>query len=268
MTTVTSASESAPEPASAPGPAAGTAPPGPGAARPLMPELTRRQELALLARALWREGYDDHVAGHITYRDHDGTFLCSAWPLLWSELRPEDVIRIDGDGRLLEGSWEVPRGIPLHLQLHRLRHDVTVAVHNHSRYGTVWANARQVPPCYDQTSALYRGEVVVVDEYDGPVNDPEAARKAVERMGDADVALLANHGVFVLGDSIRAVHLRAVALEHRCRMAWQLGALGKGVPMPEHVMELLRQRPQRNFPGLWEGAVRQELRDDPTLLAS
>ncbi len=81
----------------------------------LLPELSPRQELVLLARALWREGYDDHLAGHITYRQADGTLLCNPWLLLWEELRPEDVLVIDLDGNVLDGHWPVPLGIPLHL---------------------------------------------------------------------------------------------------------------------------------------------------------
>jgi L-ribulose-5-phosphate 4-epimerase len=34
----------------------------------LIPELTRAQEIVLLARTLWREGYNDHLAGHINLR--------------------------------------------------------------------------------------------------------------------------------------------------------------------------------------------------------
>ena len=39
----------------------------------LLPRSQPREELVLLARTLWREGYDDHLAGHITYRQADGT---------------------------------------------------------------------------------------------------------------------------------------------------------------------------------------------------
>jgi L-ribulose-5-phosphate 4-epimerase len=152
-------------------------------AEKLLPDLTPREELVLLARTLWREGYDDHLAGHITYRQSDGTLLCNPWLLLWNEIRPEHVIRIDLDGNVLEGDWPVPPGIPLHLELHKLRDDVVVAVHNHSRWGTVWAGMMRVPPPYDQSSALGGGELVLVDEYDGPVNDPAAARRACEPAG-------------------------------------------------------------------------------------
>ena len=72
----------------------------------------------------------------------------------------------------------------------------------------------------------------MVDEYDGPVNDPGAAARAVAAMGGADLALLANHGVFVLAGSVRAAHQRAVALEQRCRHAWHVEALGAAARCP------------------------------------
>jgi L-ribulose-5-phosphate 4-epimerase len=235
-------------------------------AEKLLPDLTPREELVLLARTLWREGYDDHLAGHITYKQPDGTFLCNPWYLLWCELRPEHVIRIDIDGNVVEGDWPVPLGIPLHLELHKRRTDVVVALHNHPRWGTIWADAGRVPPCYDQSSALGGGGVVVVDEYKGTVNDASTAAAAVEAMGDADLALLANHGVFVLGTSIRAVHQRAVALEQRACHAWQVEALGGGRELPEPARSMFASSDGTGFIGFWEAMARRELAADPTLL--
>ena len=152
--------------------------------------------------------------------------MCNPWLLLWEELRPEDVLVIDLDGNLIEGEWPVPLGIPLHLELHRRRHDVVVAVHSHPRFATVWADLGRIPGCYDQSSALGGGELVVVDEYDGPVNAPDSAARAVASMGSADTALLVNHGVFVTAGSIRAAHQRAVALEYRSWRAWHVEVTG------------------------------------------
>ena len=235
-------------------------------AEKLLPDLTPREELVLLARTLWREGYNDHLAGHITIKQDDGTFLCNPWLLLWKELRPEHIIRIDIDGTVVEGDWPVPLGIPLHLELHKRREDVTVAMHNHSRWGTVWADAGRVPPVYDQSSALGGGELVLVNEYAGTVKDSNIAAGAVEAMGSADMAILANHGVFVLGSSVRAVHQRAVALEWRCKVAWNVEAVGGGAPLVEPVAARFRASDGNGFHGFWEAMVRQELAEDPSLL--
>lgn len=235
----------------------------------LIPELTPAQEIVLLARTLWREGYNDHLAGHITYNLGDGTLLCNPWLLTWNEIRPRDIIRIDLDGNVVEGDWPVPLGIPLHLELHKARENVKVAMHNHPLYGTVWSDMREIPPIYDQSSNLGGGgDLVLVDEYDGAVNSPDAARKAIEALGDAELALLAGHGVFVLGSTVRAVHQRAVALEQRCKHAWHIRAAGvrPESPLPQWWIDRTRNSDGNGFIGFWEAAVRAELREDPTLL--
>ncbi len=236
----------------------------------LMPELSGPQELVLLARALWREGYNDHLAGHITINRGDGTLWCNPWLLQWDELRPEHVIVIDLEGKVVEGEWPAPLGIPLHLALHRARPDVQVAVHSHPLFGTVWADIGQVPPVLDQSSALGGGELILIDEYGGPVNDGSSAIGVIDALGNADLALLAGHGVFVLGASCRAAHQRAVALEQRCQRAWHARALvGDGAlrsALPASFLERVAKSDGTKFIGFWEAAVRAELRADPTLL--
>jgi L-ribulose-5-phosphate 4-epimerase len=238
-------------------------------AEKLIPDLSSREELVVLARALWREGYNDHLAGHITVNLGDGTLLCNPWPLTWAEIHPAQVLRIDLDGRVVEGDWLVPLGIPLHLEMHKLRSDIAWAVHNHPLYGTVWADMGEVPPVLDQSSALGGGgDLALVNEYSGPVNDPVSARRAVEQMGEACSALLAGHGVFVLGGSARAVHQRAVALEQRCQRAWHVRAAGSGAtsPLPKAFLDFMAATDGEGFIGFWEAAVRAELRADPHLL--
>jgi ribulose-5-phosphate 4-epimerase/fuculose-1-phosphate aldolase len=233
----------------------------------LVPTLTPRAELAVLARALHREGYEEHIAGHISYKQPDGTLLVNPYHLRWDEVRARHVCRIDRDGNQLEGDWFVSTAIELHLQLHKMRDDVTVAVHNHPRWGTVWASLRRVPPVHDQTSSLVGNDIALHDEYDRPVGHADDARAAVESLGSAAAALLGHHGVLVVGDDVGQVYARCMSLEWRCRMAWHVEALGGAAPMPPEASgRLARGIDRRGYPGLWEAMARQEIQLDPRVL--
>lgn len=234
---------------------------------PPLPDLTPRQELALLARILFREGYDDHLAGHITYKQPDDTLLVNPFGLTWDEIRAADVMRIDRDGAVLDGPWTVTPAITLHLELHKVRHDAGVVVHNHPRWATIWADIGRTPEIFDQTGAMYHGDVALYEDYQGGVNDEENARQAVKAMGDANVALLANHGVLVLGPDVARTYLRASVFEWRCRQAWHVAAAGGGRPMRADVAARFGDIfNQVAFPGLFEAMARRELRADPTIL--
>lgn len=234
---------------------------------PAVPELTPAQELALLARMLFHEGYDDHLAGHITMRQPDGTFLVNPFGLTWDELRASDVMRMDADGNRLDGPWTITPAITLHVELHHARQDVGVAIHNHPRWGTLWADLHRVPEVYDQTGAQFPGEVALFDDYTGSVDQVDNARAAVAAMGTADVALLANHGVMVLAPDPAMAYLWAASFEWRCRQAWHLEAMGGGQPMrPDVVTSFGSYFRSGPFPGLWEAMVRRELRRDSSVL--
>ena len=80
--------------------------PNPGR-RPLLPKLTAQQQVALLCRVLSREGYNDHIAGHITVKQEDGTYLANPWELTWGELTASDILRLDATGKVIEGEWNI-----------------------------------------------------------------------------------------------------------------------------------------------------------------
>jgi len=232
-------------------------------------DVSPEQELALLARMLFNEGYDDHLSGHITSKQPDGTFLVNPWGLTWDEICASDVARMDRDGNQVGGRWLITPAITLHVVLHQHRHDAGVVVHNHPRWGTIFADAQRVPPIYDQTGAMYSGEIAVYDEYDGPVNEVSNATGAVLGIGSADAALLANHGVLVIGKDVREAYIRSMVLEWRCRQAWHVEALGGGVPMRDEAATAfgaLVDSVEDAFDGFFEAMARRVIRNDPGVL--
>lgn len=234
----------------------------------LLPSLTARAELAVLARALCREGYDDHISGHISYKQPDDTLLVNPYHLRWDEVRAEHVMRIDLDGTVVDGAgWFVSTAIRLHLELHRARPDVAVAVHNHPQWGTTWAAIGRVPPVYDQTSSLVDNDIALHDDYGRPVNDVGEARSAVRSLGSGKAVLLRHHGVLVVAPDVARAFARCMSLEWRCRQAWRVEAAGGGSEMPSEASQALAAGiDRRGYPGLFEAMARKEIQDDPSVL--
>ena len=143
------------------------------------------------------------------------------------------------------------------------------ALHNHPLFGTVWADLAELPPILDQSSALGGGTLVLVDEYEGPVNDPASARRAVEQMGDVV------HGA---AGRPRRVRARRFGPGRSTSGRWRSSSAAStpGTPAPpevrappgsrRHSSTSMARSDGEGFIGFWEAAVRAELAADPDLL--
>ena len=234
--------------------------------RPLLPELSEQAQVALMCRMLFQEGWDDHIAGHITFRLADGRILTNPWELAWDEITASDIVTLDENGQHLEGEWNITPAIGLHLQLHTLRPDASVVIHNHPRYSGLWADMHRIPPVYDQTGAYVDGPLPLYNEYEGTFEDEDRTLAAAKALGDAKWALLANHGALVTGRDLRQAHLRAITLEWRSKRAWQIEIAGGGVPLDDEQVTAAALPDANGFPFLWEAMARRELRRDPGVL--
>ena len=118
--------------------------------------LTLRQELALLLRALKVEGYDDHFLGHITVNNGEGKYLTNPMELAWDQVRASDILLVDDKNNKLEGAGTPHEGLALHFPIHQQSTPGTVkiVIHNHPKYATLWATRGQVPPVYEQGGAF------------------------------------------------------------------------------------------------------------------
>ncbi len=239
--------------------------PNPGR-RPLLPPLSEQAQVALMCRMLFREGWNEHIAGHITYRLTNGTVLTNPWELAWDEVTASDILTLDETGAIIAGEWNTTPAIGLHLHLHKLRPDVHVVLHNHAHWSGIWANMHRVPPVYDQAGAYVDGPLPLFDEYGGTFEDEDKSLAAAKALGDAKWALLANHGSLVVGRDLRQAHLRAITLEWRSMRAYQVEQAGGGVPLTTEQVAAIARPDANGFPFLWEAMARRELRADPGIL--
>ncbi|MEH6584763.1 MAG: class II aldolase/adducin family protein [Halioglobus sp.] len=235
--------------------------------RPLLPRLSEKEQVALTCRMLFREGWDDHIAGHITYRLPNGNILTNPWELAWDEVTADDIMTLNEQGEVIAGDWNITPAIGLHIQLHALRKDVSVVIHNHPYWSGIWANLQRVPPVYDQTGAHCGQDLPVYNEYLGTFEDEEVSVSAVEALGEAKWALLANHGALVVAKDLRQAHLRAITLEWRCKRAYEIELMGGAEPLPKEEVEKVSITDANGFPFLWEAMARRELRADSDVLS-
>ena len=238
--------------------------PGPGV------ELAPGQELALALRHLDDLGWCENLTGHITLQtDVDGDrFLVNPWGLWWAEVTAADMLTIDGDGRVVEGALDVTPAVHIHTELHRTRPDATVVVHNHPPYASALAAIGELPDLVHQNSSILSGEMVLVTDYDGEVDQPALGADLSRAIGGASVALLVNHGVIVTAPTMAEAVYKSVLFERTCMLHWLVRAMDRS-PVPiavTHQRQLKASLVERAAPVYWNGVVRALVASEPEVL--
>lgn len=225
------------------------------------------QELACSLRILAREGWRENLSGHITCATPDGGMWVNPWGVWWDEMRASQIVRVDADGAVVEGEWDVTPAVFLHTELHRSRHDAAVIVHNHPYYATLLAAMGERPRLVHQNSCIFDGELAIVDEYGG-VDTAADGKWLAHEVGDASGVLLAHHGAIVTAPTIAEACYKAATFERMCHLTYDILRAGRApVELPAGSRRKLQAALRQNAPrAYWEGAVRMLLRDEPDVL--
>jgi len=231
--------------------------------------LSPQQELACCLRLLAAEGYNENFAGHITWQPPGSQAMwCNPAGLWWHEVTASDICLVDLSGTVTEGRWPVTEAIFIHTELHRRRPDARVIVHGHPYYATLLSAIPAAPVISHQAGCVFDGEIGVVNEYDGAVNNADAGQHLADNVGAASGIVLANHGALVLGDNVPLATFRAVSFERMCRMTVDLkhlGVAGREI-LPQfrrHNYEWLKTKGASQY---WSGAVRTLVKEQPDVL--
>ncbi len=149
----------------------------PSVVPPIGVELSDEQALAVAFRHLAGIGFAENMAGHITWqRDGRTDMFVNPWGLWWQEITASDICVVDGDARVVRGRWDVTPAIHIHTELHRVRDDARVVIHNHPYYVCVLAALGTLPELVHQTGSLFLDDLCLVDTYDGEIDTPARRR--------------------------------------------------------------------------------------------
>jgi ribulose-5-phosphate 4-epimerase/fuculose-1-phosphate aldolase len=236
---------------------------------PIGVDLSTQQELACAFRILARNGFSENIAGHITHApDASGEMWVNPWGLWWEEISASDICKVDTDGNVLAGKWDVTPAIHIHTELHRRRPDARVVVHNHPYHVTVLAAVGVLPEIVHQTGSMFDGDLSFVTEYTGEVDDAELGARLADMIGDKSTVILASHGIIVTAPTIQEATYKAASIDRVCRLAYDVMLLGRDpLPIARGIkVGMKKSLLERGSDVYWAGAVRSLLRAEPDVL--
>jgi ribulose-5-phosphate 4-epimerase/fuculose-1-phosphate aldolase len=232
-------------------------------------DLTDEQQMAIAFRHLADIGFAENMAGHITWQpDGRSEMYVNPWGLWWRELTASDICVVDQDARVVRGRWDVTPAIHIHTELHRLRPDARVVIHNHPYYVSLIAALGTLPDLVHQTGALFLDDMYLVEKYDGEIDVPWRAAELAQQVGSANVIILANHGVIATGRNLPEAVYRAVSIERVCRLAYDVMVTGR-TPTPMNRGDMVGMQAsliERAADVYWAGAARMTLKSEPDVL--
>ncbi len=241
----------------------------PSVVPPIGVELTNEQALAVAFRHLAGIGFAENMAGHITWQlDGQTDMLVNPWGLWWQELTASDICAVDSDARVVSGRWDVTPAIHIHTELHRVRADARVVIHNHPYYVCVLAALGRLPELVHQTGSLFLDDLCLVDTYGGEIDTAAGASDLAARIGDANLTILANHGVIATGHNLAEAVYRAASIERVCKLAYDVMLTGQDPLRMDwsDMAGMQRSLIERAADVYWAGAARMTIKADPGVL--
>jgi L-ribulose-5-phosphate 4-epimerase len=201
-----------------------------------------REKLWQLHLELPKQNLVAWTSGNVSERDKEtGYVVIKPSGIRYEDLRPEHMVVVDLEGKVIEGALKVSSDTASHLYIYRNRPDVNGVVHTHSAYATAFAAIGKPIPVYLTAQA---------DEFGGPIpcggfaliGGEEIGKVVLESIGDSRAVLLKNHGVFTIGSSAEAAVKAAVMVEDIAHTVWLALQMGMPDEIPPEMVEKLHYR--------------------------
>jgi L-fuculose-phosphate aldolase len=184
----------------------------------------------------------EHIdwGGHGSARRDDRTFFINSGASIRSVLTAEDIVAIDLEGALQQGTAKPPLEFPLHAEIYRARPDITAIMHTHPKWSTLLSMVG-VPfrPVFPQGSLL--GDVPVLDS-PLSINTREMGARVAATLGAGPAVLLKSHGAVVAGADMLECFARTVYLEENAERQYLAMQIGTPYVLSEAEQEACRSR--------------------------
>ena len=199
----------------------------------------RRREIIDTARRMNALGLNRGTSGNISARV-DGGLLITPSGIPYEECRPGDIVEMgmDGtsdDGRQPSSEWR------FHRDILAARPEVGAVVHAHSTFATTLACLGRGIPAFHYMIAVAGGRDIRCAPYAtfGTQALSDAAVKALE---GRRACLLANHGMIVVGQALKAALALAVEVEALAEQYWRVLQVGEPTLLDDAEMDVVVEK--------------------------
>jgi len=190
----------------------------------------RKNKLAAALRLFGKFGFDEGVAGHITVRDPERLdhFWVNPMGRSFKQMRVSELLLVSHTGDVVEGEGLLNgAAFTIHSQIHMANPQVNAAAHSHSVYGKAFsALGQELLPLTQDACAFYEDHVLF-DDFTGVVLENEEGRRIAAALGDRKAAILRNHGLLTVGETIDAAAWWYITMERTCQAQLLAQAAGE-----------------------------------------
>jgi ribulose-5-phosphate 4-epimerase/fuculose-1-phosphate aldolase len=225
------------------------------------------------ARVLYRFGLSMGLAGHLSIKVGPDAMLVNRFGRSFGILTPDDVLRLDLKGNVLEGKGQVNDTIRLHGIIHERNPEVVALAHAHPPGVVTYSALRTVPEVYDQESCFLAGEVGIVEEdYSGLASREDRVRPIADALTNHHAVILPNHGAVTRGVSIPHAIILMIRLEEMVQRNLAVAAASRatGIAAKPIAPEVARTTKQelmglKALPIVWEDLMARLRQTDEEL---
>jgi L-fuculose-phosphate aldolase len=190
-----------------------------------MNEHKLKEFICEIGRRVYAKGFAAANDGNITIRINDREVLCTPTMVSKGYLKPEDICKVDYEGKQLAGTKKRTSEVLLHLAVYKARPDVNAVVHCHPPHATAFAVAQEpIPKCVLPEVEVFLGEVpIAVYETPGTQTFADSVLPVVKK---CNTILLANHGTVTFGPDLEKAYFNTEIIDAYCKiliLARQLG---------------------------------------------
>jgi L-fuculose-phosphate aldolase len=178
-----------------------------------------------MGRRVYQRGFAAANDGNISVRLNEKEILCTPTMVSKGFLKPDDICKVDYDGKQLAGTRKRTSEVLLHLAVYKNRPDINAVVHCHPPHATAFAVAHEpIPKCVLPEVEVFLGEVPIA-KYATP-GDQRLPNTIIPYVKDCNTILLANHGTVSWGTTVELAYFNTEIIDAYCRillLAKQLG---------------------------------------------